>query len=64
MELVSNIIPLEPEKVCPFRTKTRNVQISQGELHQIVEYPECYYGKCFFFKKGECELAKVKLAGY
>jgi len=64
MELVSNITPIEPNKVCPFRTFTKNVQISQAEMHQIVFFPECYYSKCFYFKKGECELVKVKLAGY
>lgn len=54
----------QQEKVCPFRTFTKNIQISQAEMHQIIEYPECYYDKCFFYEKKKCKLAESKLMGY
>lgn len=64
MEFTSSAGWIEPDKVCPFRTITKNIQISQVETYQVIEYPECYYNKCSFFQEGECELAKVKLARY
>lgn len=35
--------------LCPFRPTTRNVQVSQSEMDQILDFPECYYRECPFF---------------
>lgn len=36
-------------RVCPFRPTTRTIQISQNEMQQILDYPECYYKSCPYY---------------
>lgn len=44
------LVEQEPTKLlCPFRPTTRNVQVSQAEMDQILDFPECYYKQCPFF---------------
>ena len=55
VEQDGGIQTLAHELICPFRTKTLSFQGQHGEVVQLVEYPECQYDKCPFYKKFNCD---------
>lgn len=47
MELIN--MP-EMKVVCPFRTLTITSQLSSQMMEQRVNFPECHYGECPFYR--------------
>ena len=55
MKDVVKLVPKDrKELVCPFRTVTINMQLSDGRVISKVEYPPCQYELCPFYKKDNC----------